>query len=367
MPKVPDGEMTRAELVRLIKKYNEKMGIDPKGKSRDQLIKEIESLKYKIDHQKKDLVLQVKQKVKKQPRNVKADPIKQKTELQKQKASEKKEEKEMEKKKELRKVKKEVADKIINREKRVKDKSSKNSTTKMKKENVGKVKFDPKKVKVVGVKGDKQPKKEDEVRPAKRVRRNPAPVKKVEQTKEPEKNPDKIEGGNIQVIVPSLKGVFESTPKKMYEVLRKMFPQTFKLKKGSLEQFGDSVSEKQAGVETLTANIEETMKEMKLFKKYMETFKKLNKEVIEKYGNETGNFYDLIEISFIPAPEQIFDVWFKNRVEFKNAGFEPHNITKKDEDFIYSIKLNKSRRKDFIDTMRELFNTTTDKIDVKFE
>ena len=132
MPKVPDGEMTRAELVRLVKKYNEKMGIDPKGKSRDQLIEEIESLKYKIDHVKKDLVLQVKQKTKKQPRNVKADPIKQKTELQKQKAAEKKEGKEMEKKKELRKVKKEVADKIINREKRVKDKSSKNSTTKMK-------------------------------------------------------------------------------------------------------------------------------------------------------------------------------------------------------------------------------------------
>ena len=132
MPKVPDGEMTRAELVRLVKKYNEKMGIDPKGKSRDQLIKEIESLKYKIDHVKKDLVLQVNQKVKKQPRNVKADPIKQKTKLQKQKAAEKKEEKEMEKKKELRKVKKEVADKIINREKRVKDKASKNSTTKMK-------------------------------------------------------------------------------------------------------------------------------------------------------------------------------------------------------------------------------------------
>ena len=164
MPKVPDGEMTRAELVRLVKKYNEKMGIDPKGKSRDQLIKEIESLKYKIDHVKKDLVLQVNQKVKKQPRNVKADPIKQKTKLQKQKAAEKKEEKEMEKKKELRKVKKEVADKIINREKRVKDKASKNSTTKMKGKEDQIVEFygkSDKKFKDPPV--TKQPEKKDEI------------------------------------------------------------------------------------------------------------------------------------------------------------------------------------------------------------
>ena len=110
------------------------------------------------------------------------------------------------------------------------------------------------------------------------------------------------------------------------------------------------------------------MKKMKRFKKYMETFKNLNKEVIEKYGNENGNFYDLIENSFIPAAEQIFDVWFKNRTEFKNAGFEPHNITKtSDENFIYSIKMDKKRRKDFIDTMGGLFNVDTDKIDVKFE
>jgi len=186
MVKVPDGEMSRAEIVRLIKKYNEKMGIDPKGKSRDQLIKEIEALKYKIDHVKKDLVLTVKQKTKKQPRNVKADPIKQKTALQKQKAAEKKEEKEMEKKKELRKVKKELADKIINREKDIKEKTRKNKkdmkpkqpkqTQKLKsqkedevrpKEKVGRPKVDPKKIKVI------DPKKKEKTNEEKPTKKKP--------------------------------------------------------------------------------------------------------------------------------------------------------------------------------------------------
>tara|TARA_R110002050_G_scaffold108421_4_gene219071 strand:+ start:585 stop:935 length:351 start_codon:yes stop_codon:yes gene_type:complete len=67
---IPKGELTLAELRRLIKKYNDTMGIDPKGKTRDELIKEIESLKYKVDHKNKKLVLMVAQKVKKQPRNV---------------------------------------------------------------------------------------------------------------------------------------------------------------------------------------------------------------------------------------------------------------------------------------------------------
>ncbi len=349
MVKVPDGEMSRAEIVRLIKKYNEKMGIDPKGKSRDQLIKEIEALKYKIDHVKKDLVLTVSQKVKKQPRNVKADPIKQKTELQKQKAAEKKAEKEMEKKKELRKVKKELADKIINREKDVKEKTRKNKKEKSQKKNISKNKA----------------MKEDEVRPkekAGRPRFDPKKIKVIDPKKKDEK---------IKVIVPSLKGVFESTPKKMYEVLRKKFPSFFKLKKGELEQFGDSVGEKQGGVETMTEGLNEKMRKMKVFKKYMESFKKLNKEVIEKYkdqdGGNTTNFYQLIEDAIIPAPEQIFDVWFKNRVEFKNAGFEPHNITKEDEDMIYSLKLNNKERENVIDTIGELFKVDTKKLDVKFE
>jgi hypothetical protein len=56
-PKVPEGEMKLPELKRLIKKYDELMGIDPKGMSRDELIKAIEELKYKVDHKNKRLVL----------------------------------------------------------------------------------------------------------------------------------------------------------------------------------------------------------------------------------------------------------------------------------------------------------------------
>lgn len=72
--KVPDGEMKMPELKRLIKKYDETMGIDPKGMSRDDLIKAIEKLKYRIDHKNKKLVLTVSQKVKKQPREVNTPP-----------------------------------------------------------------------------------------------------------------------------------------------------------------------------------------------------------------------------------------------------------------------------------------------------
>ena len=73
-PKVPEGEMNLPELKRLIKKYDELMGIDPKGMSRDDLIKAIENLKYKVDHKNKRLVLTVKQKVKKQPQKVDVPP-----------------------------------------------------------------------------------------------------------------------------------------------------------------------------------------------------------------------------------------------------------------------------------------------------
>ena len=162
--KVPDGEMSRVEIVRLIKKYNEKMGIDPKGKSREQLIKEIEALKYKIDHVKKDLVLTVKQKVKKQPRNVKADPIKQKTELQKQKAQEKKEEKAIEKKKEQRAITKQAVEKAKKgMKKEVPKKNMKKVDEVRPKEKVGRPKFDPKKIEVIEPKKKEEPKKEDKL------------------------------------------------------------------------------------------------------------------------------------------------------------------------------------------------------------
>ena len=451
--RLKNGELTTAEIKKLIKAHNVAESIKiPKGATRQNILQVLEKAGYVVEHKKAELRPVSKNKVKKlkiiDQKKVKDAKPKPKTELEKQKDMERKQKKELVEKKKVREIKKQA----IQQQKEIKKKVPK-------KAKVEKKIIEKKEVKNKNISNSKamkqSSKKEDEVRPAKRVRRNPAPVKKVEPTKEPEKNPDKIEGGKvvkkkkkslaeqyieninenfdfkltpahikeikkiikvgneelpkdrqdigiddddgkedllifgedgdvvlrlkktpvkikdekIQVIVPSLKGVFESTPKKMYEVLRKKFPKTFKLKKGELEQFGDSVSDKQGGVEILTGNIEETMKKMKRFKKYMETFKNLNKELIEKYGNKNQtNFYDLIENSFIPSAHQIFDVWFKNRVEFKNAGFEPHDITKtSDENFIYSIKMGKKRRKDFIDTMGGLFNITTDKIDVKFE
>ena len=492
--RLKNGELTTAEIRKLIKAHNVAESIKiPKGATRQTIVQVLEKAGYVIEHKKAELRPVSKNKVKKlkiiDQKKVEQTKPKPKTELEKQKDMERKQKKELVEKKKVREIKKQA----IQQQKEIKKKVPKVEKKIIEKKDI-------KNKNISNSKAMKQSsKKEDEVRPAKRVRRNPAPVKKVEPTKEPEKNPDKIEGGTvakkkkpknpkkkkpkkftisaikqlgkmlvdqlesdemnnimgkdkwtdddldfqiseavknggflddrggderfkqfyegltdeeeeevnnrisdrvieegrkywkqqrkkrkqtkknpdkieggkIQVIVPSLKGVFESTPKKMYEVLRKKFPKTFKLKKGELEQFGDTVGEKQAGVETLTENIEETMKKMKRFKKYMETFKNLNKEVIEKYGKKTQtNFYDLIEDSFIPSAHQIFNVWFKNRVEFKNAGFEPHDITKtdeEDEDYIYSLKMNKKRREDFIDTMGGLFNITTDKIDVKFE
>jgi hypothetical protein len=69
-PKIPEGEMKLAELKRLIKKYDDTIGIDTKGKTRNELIAEIEKLKYRIDHKNKVLILTVKQKTKKLPKKV---------------------------------------------------------------------------------------------------------------------------------------------------------------------------------------------------------------------------------------------------------------------------------------------------------
>ena len=69
-PKMTDEKMKLPELKRLIKKYDELMGIDPKGKSRDALIKEIEKLGYKIDHKNKKITATFKQKTKKMPKKV---------------------------------------------------------------------------------------------------------------------------------------------------------------------------------------------------------------------------------------------------------------------------------------------------------
>ena len=73
-PKMTDDKlMSLAEIKRLIKKYDDLVGIDPKGKSRDELIKEIEKLGYKIDHKNKQMKRMGK-KVMKLPLRVAAPP-----------------------------------------------------------------------------------------------------------------------------------------------------------------------------------------------------------------------------------------------------------------------------------------------------
>jgi len=69
-----EPKMTLAQLKRLIKKYDELMGIDPKGKSRDELIKEIEGLGYKINHKDQQIKATFKQKTKKMPKRVGVPP-----------------------------------------------------------------------------------------------------------------------------------------------------------------------------------------------------------------------------------------------------------------------------------------------------
>ena len=61
-PKSEVKMMTLSELKRLIKGYNDLMSINTKGLSRDDLIKQIESMGYTIDHEKKTLKLTNKSK-----------------------------------------------------------------------------------------------------------------------------------------------------------------------------------------------------------------------------------------------------------------------------------------------------------------
>ena len=55
-PKKDVKPLTLAELKRIIKKYDDLMGIDPKGKSVAQLREEIEAVGYTIDDGKKRVV-----------------------------------------------------------------------------------------------------------------------------------------------------------------------------------------------------------------------------------------------------------------------------------------------------------------------
>ena len=84
--------LTLAELKRLIKKYDELMGIDPKGKSKEQLRTEIEKKGYKIDDKNKKIVATFKQKTKKMPKKVDVPPSEKKKPVDKKEAKEKKDE-----------------------------------------------------------------------------------------------------------------------------------------------------------------------------------------------------------------------------------------------------------------------------------
>jgi hypothetical protein len=84
--------LTLAELKRLIKKYDELMGIDPKGKSKEQLRKEIEKKGYKIDDENKKIVATFKQKTKKMPKKVDVPASEKKKPVDKKEAHKKKDE-----------------------------------------------------------------------------------------------------------------------------------------------------------------------------------------------------------------------------------------------------------------------------------
>ena len=349
------GEITTAEIRKLIRAHNKASSIKiPPKSTREDIVGILQKAGYSVNHEKAELRPVSKGKVQKlkvvSQKTIAKELPKPKTNLEKQKAKEQKQEKQMEKKKQERTERKEIVQKALKQqEKTISKKKDKEKT--LKKETL------INKNKVSEKLNDKNKNISNNKMTPKITAEQIKSIKVIEPKKKEEK---------IKVIIPSLKGVFETTPKKMYEVLRKKFPQTFKLKKGELEQFGDTVGQKQDGVETLTEEIREKMKKMKVFKKYMETFNKLNKEVLEKHKNEKlTNFDDLLEDAIVPPAEQIFNVWFKNRVEFKNAGFEPHGTA--DEDFKYRIKKNEKEQQEIIDTLGELFNVSTEKINVKFE
>jgi hypothetical protein len=109
--------LTLPELKRLIKKYDETMGIDPKGKSKEDLRKEIEKVGYKIDDKNKKLVANFKQKTKKMPKKVDMPPKekKEKKELTNEELFKKREKKDEET------IKYIIANKHILKDKRIKN------------------------------------------------------------------------------------------------------------------------------------------------------------------------------------------------------------------------------------------------------
>ena len=84
--------LTLAKVKRLIKKYDDLMGIVVKGKKLPALIKEIESAGYTVDHDNETLTLTGKNKMKRKPTSVKAAPVEKKAPVDKSAARERKKE-----------------------------------------------------------------------------------------------------------------------------------------------------------------------------------------------------------------------------------------------------------------------------------
>jgi len=115
MPKTPKGELTTAEIRKLIKAHNILTSIKiPKGATRDEIIKIVDKKGYMVNHEKKSL--DPKGGIRKGNPRVKLEKAKEltkpkpKTELQKQKASESKAEKAEKKKKEERVIRKKAVE-----------------------------------------------------------------------------------------------------------------------------------------------------------------------------------------------------------------------------------------------------------------
>jgi hypothetical protein len=92
-PKKEVKPLTLAELKRIIKKYDDLMGIDPKGKSVAQLRKEIEDAGYTIDDGRKRVIRlgKIKDK-KKRPVKIDVPPAEKKKPVDKSEAKKKKHE-----------------------------------------------------------------------------------------------------------------------------------------------------------------------------------------------------------------------------------------------------------------------------------
>lgn len=170
MAKTPKGELTSAEIRKLIRAHNILVSIKiPKGLDRDGLIKLIEGKGYKVDHKKKAIIDAKKDRPRRPKVTLeKAKEVtkpKPKTELQKQKAAESKAEKEEKKKKETRAIKKEAIKEEKARSKpqeKPKPKPKKDDEVRPK-EKVGRPKVDPKKIKVI------QPKPKEESKPKRKA------------------------------------------------------------------------------------------------------------------------------------------------------------------------------------------------------